>query len=121
MSVDRTLEDFFAEASKARAVLRDEQAPLRNGGGGGTSGGMEARLARLEADMDHVKRDVGDLRSDVRVVMSGVEGLRTSAGVIDEKLKHVATIGQMWVAAIGIVAALGGVVALIVRFLPHAS
>jgi hypothetical protein len=121
MAVDRSLESFFEDASRSRSVVRDEGAPLQNGDGGGTSGGMEARLARLESDMDHVKRDVGELKADVRNLLLGVETVKASNGVIEEKLRHVATVPQMWAAAIGIVSALGGIVALIVRFLPHAG
>ncbi|MBB5663226.1 hypothetical protein GGE68_001402 [Rhizobium leguminosarum] len=35
--------------------------------GGGSGGGeLEARLAKLESDVGYVKRDVGELRSDMR-------------------------------------------------------
>lgn len=37
-----------------------------SGNGGGDDGGMEARIAKLEASMSHIERDIGELRSDVR-------------------------------------------------------
>lgn len=39
---------------------------LKSGDGGGTFGGMEARVAKLEALSEAVARDLADLKSDVR-------------------------------------------------------
>lgn len=41
-------------------------APLKPGGGDGTFDGMEARVAKLEAAMEHIERDVGDIKTDIR-------------------------------------------------------
>jgi hypothetical protein len=39
---------------------------LKTGGGGGTSDGMEARVAKLEAAVEHIQRDTTDIKTDVR-------------------------------------------------------
>jgi hypothetical protein len=46
--------------------------PLQPPGGGGTFDGMEARVAKLEAVVEHIQRDISDIKGDVR-------GLRTDA------------------------------------------
>ncbi len=47
--------------------------------GGGDDGGMDgARIAKLESDVEYVKRDISDLRDDVRELRKGVEGIRTT-------------------------------------------
>jgi hypothetical protein len=35
---------------------------LNHGGGGGTSGGMEERVAKLEAHLEHMRQDLSALR-----------------------------------------------------------
>jgi hypothetical protein len=42
------------------------------GDGGGGGGSMEPRVAKLEANMEYVKRDVGELRLDMRDVRDRV-------------------------------------------------
>ncbi|MRG66463.1 hypothetical protein GH789_14395 [Rhizobium pusense] len=63
-NIDR---DIFARFTEAAEAAKRE-ADLRGGGNGGNNGGMEARLAKLEADMEYVKRDVSELRTDMRDV-----------------------------------------------------
>jgi len=41
-------------------------SPLPPGGGGGTFGGMEVRVAKLEASSEHLVRSMDELRADVR-------------------------------------------------------
>jgi len=42
------------------------RGPLATGGGGPHDGGMEARVAKLEADIGYVVRELGETRKDVR-------------------------------------------------------
>ena|SRR6266404_29188 len=42
--------------------------PLRPPGGGGTFDGMEARVAKLEASVEHIQRDTADIKSDLRTL-----------------------------------------------------
>lgn len=46
---------------------------------------MEARIARLEADMEYVKRDVGELRADVAAMKTTVTRLDTKVGDLPGK------------------------------------
>lgn len=42
------------------------QRPLVRGPGGPHDGDMEARVAKLEASMQHVERDIADIKQDLR-------------------------------------------------------
>jgi hypothetical protein len=39
---------------------------------------MEARVAKLEAAMEFVQRDIGELKADVRDVKNDIVGIRTT-------------------------------------------
>lgn len=43
-----------------------EQPAVDPGGGGGDNGGMESRVAKLEAVAEHMQRDLSDIKSIVR-------------------------------------------------------
>lgn len=73
-------------ARQAREAASAMAPALPPSGGGGTSGGMEARIAKLEADMEYVRRDVGDLRGDMRDV-------RDRLGRLEERVGHLPSKG----------------------------
>jgi hypothetical protein len=41
---------------------------LKTGGGSGTFDGMEARVAKLEAAVEHIQRDTAEIKTDVRTL-----------------------------------------------------
>jgi hypothetical protein len=45
-----------------------ELARIVSGGGGGSSTGMEARLAKVEAAVEYIQRDMSEIRTDVRAL-----------------------------------------------------
>lgn len=98
--------------------LSSSERPLKSDGGGGTSGGMEARVARLESDMEHVKKSVADMATDVKAVRTSLGDIKVDLGRFDERLKHMPTKGFIFAAAAGIVGSTSAIVALIVRLLP---
>lgn len=51
-------------ADKASDQFSDYLLP--SGGGGGTFDGMEARVAKLESDIDYIKRDIGEIKIELR-------------------------------------------------------
>jgi preprotein translocase subunit YajC len=62
--------------------LREQLRALKEGGGNGTSGGMEARIAKLEAQMEHVRAELGKLASvpaDIATVKERMTHLPTKA------------------------------------------
>ena len=42
--------------------------PLQPPGGGGTFDGMEPRVAKLEAAVEHIQRDISEIKSDLRAL-----------------------------------------------------
>lgn len=62
---------------RAQVGFRQQQrAPLNPTGGGGTSGGMEARVAKLESDMEHVKKGVDRLERDFSDMKQSLADMR---------------------------------------------
>jgi hypothetical protein len=59
-----SLEFLRAQLAQAR------RAPLHSSGGGGTSDGMEARVAVLETHVQHIRDDLTEIRKDLRELRS---------------------------------------------------
>lgn len=77
-----------------------------NSGGGGHTGGeppggdkLEARVARLESHVEYVRRDISDLKSDVKSIANDAVELKISAKTSDVKLdsiqRNMITKGQL--------------------------
>jgi len=61
ISLHPKLENRIYDAIDAAAA-----AHLNRSSGDGTSGGMEARVARLESDVAHIRTDITDVKADLR-------------------------------------------------------
>ena len=86
MSVDDSKQEAWAamqaERGRPPPTLAEPELPLRGGGGGGTSGGMEPRVAKLEAHMEHVRAELSklaDLPADLATVKERLLHLPTKA------------------------------------------
>jgi hypothetical protein len=92
-------------------AVEDDQDSLNAGDGGGTSGGgMEARLAKLEAQMEHVQADLAKLASvpvDVAIIKSDMvtkdylnsafeKHLRWTLGIVGLMLTVATAINKLW-------------------------
>jgi hypothetical protein len=75
----RRLHDLDAQARQTSVG----DAALMSGGGGGTSGGMEARIAKLESDMREVKDDTRAIR-DTLIRIEGKLDLKAGAEAVAE-------------------------------------
>ena len=51
-------------------------ARTQHSGGGGGGDNMEARLAKLEANMEHVQSECADIKADVRSVRDKVDDVK---------------------------------------------
>jgi hypothetical protein len=67
---------FQAVPSRENHQLPAPSQPLKGGDGGGTFDGMEARVAALEAHMQHVREDIAGLRGDLKVVANDVGAIK---------------------------------------------
>lgn len=94
---------------------------LSGGAIGGGGDGMEPRIAKLEADIDHVKRrldevanrvaSINDKQTEQRVeFLQKFSDLKTEIAIINEKMSHFATKTYSIVTAFGIVAALSALI-----------
>ncbi len=96
-------ERWFEVTEEQQRLLADR---LKGGSGGGTSDGMQERVTRLEKNVDQLSKDVSDLRVDV--------------SAIKENLRHLPTKPWMFTTLLGMLTAIGGLMAVLIRFLPHA-
>ncbi|MBB5047522.1 hypothetical protein HNR60_002279 [Rhodopseudomonas rhenobacensis] len=48
--------------------------PLQPPDGGGTFDGMGPRIAKLEAAVEHIQRDIGDIKTDLRTLRDNARG-----------------------------------------------
>lgn len=103
MSVDNSFIDRLASRSIRDATSAADEL-LRNGDGGGTSGGMEERVTRLEVQMENVQRDLGEIKADLRSTLDIVRSLPTRSDLNTFRWQWVATS----VAAIALI--VGGII-----------
>lgn len=75
-----------------RAV--DAEPPIAKRGGGGNNGGMEARIAKLEATVEHINRDLSEIKADLKDARRDITSIRTT----DFRL----TFGAIIVVALGL-------------------
>lgn len=78
-TVDERFRTQFLELSRQRQEQRDHLPP---GSGGGTSDGMEPRIAKLEAHMEHVRTELTKLAS-----------LPVQVARLEEKVAHLPSKG----------------------------
>ena len=57
---------------------------------------MEARIARLESDVGHLRGDVADIKTDIRALRSRVDDIGTQLGVKIETLKDSIVAAKIW-------------------------
>lgn len=72
----------FARLAEQRRQIEQQ---LKSSDAGGTSGGMEARIAKLEAHMEHVRDDLAKLQGipvDVATLKSDVSHLPTKGWMV---------------------------------------
>lgn len=70
-----------------------EQETLPLGGGGGTSDGMEPRIAKLEAHMEHVRAELGKLApvpERLRAVEVRIDHLPTKGFIVSASITTIA-------------------------------
>jgi len=93
-----------------------------NGSGGGHTGGheppggsgVEARVAKLESDVEYIKRDISDISHLIKMIQGDVNVLKTQSAVLVERTEAIksdmVTKGQLALyAAATLTAILGGV------------
>lgn len=102
----------------ASNIISSEPRRLKDQSGGGTYDGMEARVAKLEADVAHLVKQVDriDARTesmprDIAVLSEKISGLPTKDYLDDKFGKQLTRIGM-------VVTAVGIIIGIAFRFLP---
>ena len=81
--------------------------PLNESGGGGTSGGMKERVARLETHMEYVRRDLEELRAGQAAIIDRLDALPTKVDLNTFRWQWIATaVGAIAVIVGGIIGGL---------------
>ncbi len=76
MRVDRSSDNNVVR------LTRDDDSPLNSGGGGGNYGGMEPRVAALEADMKEIKADLKKVLVDLSYLRGKADAMPTTVQLI---------------------------------------
>lgn len=53
-----------------------DDIPNNHGNGGGGGGMLEARVARLESDVEHIRRDMSDVKDSVKVLLADTTDIK---------------------------------------------
>ena len=56
---------------------------------------MEARLSRLESDVEYIKRDVADVKADVRQIRHDLNEQKVSLARVEERVSHLPSTDYM--------------------------
>lgn len=81
-SLERKILPFERKAKHALEVatmitsFKDQQ--LHSSGGGGDNGGMESRVAKLEAASEYIQRDISDIKADIKEMRGEIAAVRTT-------------------------------------------
>jgi len=94
------MRDRINHEREIRLSAESASGGLKGGSGDGTNGGMEARVAKLEAHMEHIREDVGRLK-DVPVELAALK----------TKVDHLPTKGWMVTALCGALSVVAALVA----------
>lgn len=79
MADERVVVSINADVAKLRAELAIQEARLKGAGGSGTYDGMDGRVSRLEAHMEHIQEDMREVKADLKTLISTVSTLPTKS------------------------------------------
>ena len=103
--------DEAAKAKAAPASAAPPGPPLQPPGGGGTFDGMlEARVARLEADVGHIQGDVVEIKDAMKAFGKDLTDLKVSTATTSERMTHLPTYGQSFAMLATMLALIGALV-----------
>lgn len=78
------------------AIPSDENHSYVGGGGGGNDDMLEARVAKLESDVEYIKRDIAEVKSDIKGIDERLTKIET--GIISIKTTLKASVSVISVA-----------------------
>ena len=91
MTSPNQLFDLVEERRSRLAELHQaESITLQTGGGGGTSEGMEERVAKLETHFGYVRKDLDEIKADQKTIITALSALPTKRDLTTNILVMVA-------------------------------
>lgn len=84
-------------------------------------GGMEARVAKLEAAVEYIQRDVAEVRASLAMLNNTLSSVQNDVGVIKERLSHTPTTLKMWASLVAVVVPVGAAVVGILTWVVQSS
>lgn len=87
-----------------RRLLESRWADIpkdNNGSGGG--GDMEARVAKLESDVEYIKRDIGEIKENIKEIKSDQKSLDKRVGDVEQEIKTFKTVVKATGAIVSII------------------
>lgn len=107
------LRELEARLNHEERQVEESEPALKGGRGGGTSGGMEERVTRLETHFEYVRRDLDDIRGTQSKILDIVIAQPTRSDLNTWRWQWIAT--GIAIVALTIGGITGGL-ALIARF-----
>lgn len=85
--------DITTRTRGERSPFADHQETFYTGGGNGGGGGskMEARVAKLESDVEHIASDITDIKINLRKMSSDVSDLKTELALTKRDTSDIKT------------------------------
>ncbi len=90
MSVDDSRLGAWVEMQQQHRPPEPE-LPLKGGGGGSTSDGMESRISRLEVLVDVTREDLRDIKGDLKAVLDRLNQMPSKSDLDTWRWQWVAT------------------------------
>lgn len=80
-----TFKPYIVTETSVAGGMAERDISITTGGGSGGGGNMEIRITKLETDVEYIKRDVGEVRTDMRDVRDRMTRLETSVSHLPSK------------------------------------
>ncbi|KPF97537.1 hypothetical protein IP86_13275 [Rhodopseudomonas sp. AAP120] len=71
---------------------------------------LEARVARLEADVGHIQKDVAEIKDALKGAGQNLTDLRIASAALTERVRHLPTYGQNFALLMGLLALIAALV-----------
>lgn len=69
-------QDVIPIQGRRPTIRAVDDIPNNHGNGGGGGGMLEARVARLESDVEHIRRDMSDVKDSVKVLLADTTDIK---------------------------------------------
>ncbi|HFG4793923.1 TPA: hypothetical protein ACIVHZ_005000 [Salmonella enterica subsp. enterica serovar Thompson] len=94
MSSNNTVIQLYPNQDISRTIghqLADDAYSTHGGGNGGGGAMLEARVAKLEADVENIKTNLAEARSDIRELNKNYASIKTDVSVLLQKTVEIDT------------------------------